>query len=116
MADVEKAWEVSKAAFEAEFNGKIDEALGLHIEAVKLLEILTQDGKLLQTEPVRLAKRQVKVHQQRVTKLKSARSGGPVPPPLPTVSSFSKEISSYVERGKKDIGSVSYMATLFQTE
>jgi hypothetical protein len=111
MATDEKAWEVSKSAFAAEFNENFDEALKLHGEAFGLLESLTHDGKLLQTEPVRLAKRQAKVHEQRMKTLRSAKASGSAITPLPTVSSFTREITSYIERAKKDIGSVSYQDT-----
>ena len=106
MANQEKAWEISKAAFDAEFDGKFDEALGLHGEAVKLLESLTHDVTLLQTEPVRLAKRQLQVHEGRLQTLHAAKSSGSAVTPLSTVRSFSREMANYVQRGKKDIGTV----------
>jgi hypothetical protein len=105
--DESKLWEISNSAFDAEENQRFDEAFKLHSAAIEAFERFTHDGKLLTTDPVRLAKMQIKVHEKRRTALQAAKSNAKAPLLiLPTLASCKLEITNYVSRGKKDIGTV----------
>lgn len=78
--DLENAVTASESAFHAEYCGVHESALQLHIAACGALEQVIHDGKVLRTEPVRRAKMQLKVHQQRREVLERAMERKTDPP------------------------------------
>ena len=89
-----KAWALSKSAFQAENNGKLDEALTLDTSAIVALEKETHDGKILRTDAVRKAKLQIKVHEARRDTLRASLMNKTVAPfVVPSLSGTEAQMS-----------------------
>jgi hypothetical protein len=100
--ELSEAIKLSRSAFQAEWNGEFEEALKLHGSAINALEKATHDGKVLTTEPVRLAKMQLKAHQARREMLQGAVARK-VPPSflLPSFFSAGAEMMEFVDSNKR---------------